>query len=221
LDEQIQRLSPTVLGLADFLAKNAVPIPNTAPTPTLPGSESGPDPETTTRLAYTEHHLLTPCPEYATPQYRKLWESLQRLMKLLIEHPAMDQNRQINCYTPAVNKNKVYFMYVVPSSHSSFTLFFIVCIWFAGSFNVLILLCTRRWDFVGRTWGMLFAVDANNPQGMAWLCIVTRAYTAMKLIRNPSEKIDDLMMAVGYIKDDGIEFTAAMKKEARKLDVLP
>ncbi|CAI6274532.1 unnamed protein product [Periconia digitata] len=70
-----------------------------------------PDTATTTRKDFTEFYTNWPLPTTATDQYKRLFQSHQQMMKLLCDHPAMDQNRQQTYSTPANSKNKVYFMW--------------------------------------------------------------------------------------------------------------
>jgi hypothetical protein len=72
---------------------------------------TGPDPNTTTRQAFTDYFLSQECPTNAVPKYRHVFDTHQKLMKLLIDHPAMDQNRGQTYMTPAASKNKIYFMW--------------------------------------------------------------------------------------------------------------
>lgn len=71
---------------------------------------SGPDPNTTTRQAFSDFHASRQCPADAAPKYRHVFDTHQKLIKMLIDHPAMDQNRDQTYMTPAASKNKVYFM---------------------------------------------------------------------------------------------------------------
>jgi len=69
------------------------------------------DPAVTTRQAWTDNLTNTTIPSNAKPVYRKLATGLQEVMRLMIAHPAMSQNKSQTFNTPANSKNEVYFMW--------------------------------------------------------------------------------------------------------------
>lgn len=68
------------------------------------------NPDTKTRLEFTEASLACTCPPNAYPEYVRLFHNYQRMIDLLGHHPAMQQNNTQTYNTPAISKNKVYFM---------------------------------------------------------------------------------------------------------------
>ena len=85
-------------------------LPHSAPTPTMQVEPNAPKPETSSRQEFTQYYLDKPLPPNAADKYKHIWETLNKLLKLLIEHPAMAQNKDQTYMTPAASKNKVYFM---------------------------------------------------------------------------------------------------------------
>jgi hypothetical protein len=69
-----------------------------------------PNTQTTKRGDFTDFFLEWNCAEGADPKYQHLFDVHQNLMRMLINDPAMDPNRQQTFSTPANSKNKVYFM---------------------------------------------------------------------------------------------------------------
>ena len=69
-----------------------------------------PNPNTTTREAFTQYYQEQTVPNDADHKYKHLFLVHQKLYKLLLEHPAMEPNRQQTFSTPANSKNKVYSM---------------------------------------------------------------------------------------------------------------
>ena len=69
-----------------------------------------PNTQTTKRGDFTNFFLEWNCVEGADPKYEHLFTVHQNLMRMLINDPAMDDNRQQTFSTPANSKNKVYFM---------------------------------------------------------------------------------------------------------------
>lgn len=60
-----------------------------------------PDPNTATRENFTLFLVNRECPSNASPKYRNLYTSHQRLVDLLAHHPAMVPNLQQTYMTPA------------------------------------------------------------------------------------------------------------------------
>jgi len=69
-----------------------------------------PDPATTKRIDYTNHILSWKCPPTASPRFAKIWRDLTQIVDLLGHHPAMAENNTQTFNTPAISKNKVYFV---------------------------------------------------------------------------------------------------------------
>jgi len=68
------------------------------------------DYNTMTREEYTQFLLSRDMPSDAAGQYKSTCEKLNKLYDLLAHHPAMAENIQQKSSTPAISKNKVYFM---------------------------------------------------------------------------------------------------------------
>ncbi|KAI4716737.1 hypothetical protein E4T48_07075 [Aureobasidium sp. EXF-10727] len=78
------------------------------------------------------------------------------------------------------------------------------------------------WDFVTRSFQMLIAtVNPKNPGGEAWMDISMRSMLAQQLILDTTGRLESMNQSVGYNDDAGIQFSAEIKAEARKLDDLP
>jgi hypothetical protein len=77
------------------------------------GQFMSPDPSTTTRDDFTATFLMFKCAPDAHPVYKHLFKNHQALIRLLIHHPAMEQNLKQTFDTPANSKNKVYMVYVL------------------------------------------------------------------------------------------------------------
>ena len=75
------------------------------------GQFLSPNPSETTRLDFTDFFQRFRHSPDAHPSYKHLFNTQQRLAKLLIEHPAMMPNLQQTFSTPANSKNKVYSMW--------------------------------------------------------------------------------------------------------------
>ncbi|GAB7345772.1 hypothetical protein MBLNU457_4039t1 [Dothideomycetes sp. NU457] len=69
-----------------------------------------PDPNTSTREVCTQFTLSIPCPPDANPKFTAVWDQYDKLLRLLLYHPAMSENIQQTFMTPANSKNKVYFI---------------------------------------------------------------------------------------------------------------
>ncbi|KAF2660957.1 hypothetical protein K491DRAFT_687773 [Lophiostoma macrostomum CBS 122681] len=91
------------------------PVPMKRPIPEVPVLEPqgylAPNPAKTSRQDFTDFFLQFRCAPDAHPQYRGLFETHQKLVKLCFDHPAMEPNRNQTFDTPANSKNKVYFMW--------------------------------------------------------------------------------------------------------------
>ncbi|KAK5744269.1 hypothetical protein LTS12_023541 [Elasticomyces elasticus] len=85
--------------------------PTTIPIDAATGSYLSPDTTTTTRTDFTDFFLRFRPASDANPHYTHLFNVHQRLVGLLINHPAMIPNLQQTFSTPANSKNKVYFMW--------------------------------------------------------------------------------------------------------------
>jgi len=78
-----------------------------------------------------------------------------------------------------------------------------------------------RWDFIGRSLGMLSAVDPQTPRSPMWTEVLGRAALAKSLIMDTTGKLENMNRGVGYHDDADVEFTPEIKEEAGKLDQLP
>lgn len=76
-----------------------------------------------------------------------------------------------------------------------------------------------RWDFVGRTLGMLFNVDPARPIGTVWEDCTMRAMMAQMLIKDKTGKLDAMNRSSGYNTDAGIEFGTELLNVAEALTV--
>ncbi|KAF2429324.1 hypothetical protein EJ08DRAFT_650537 [Tothia fuscella] len=70
-----------------------------------------PDPYTTNRRDFTAALLNHPTAQNATPAYAKIHNDSKALLRLLINHKAIEPNINQTFMTPAASKNKVYFMW--------------------------------------------------------------------------------------------------------------
>lgn len=86
-------------------------MPQNIPAPAASGHQRHVDPRTTTRTEFTRNLTETPPPEGSAPQYAHLWTSLNELLTLLAEHPAMAPNLEQTYSTPANRKTKIYFLW--------------------------------------------------------------------------------------------------------------
>ena len=79
---------------------------------TLPtGRFLSPDKSKTTRTDFTAFFLSFQCPQDASPFYKLLFTTQQELLGLLINHPAMEPNKNQTFDTPPNSKNPVYLMW--------------------------------------------------------------------------------------------------------------
>ncbi|CAD0086713.1 unnamed protein product, partial [Aureobasidium vineae] len=122
-----------------------------------------PNPETTKRGLFTEFFLERNCPEDADPKFEHLFTTHQNLMRLLINDPAMDPNREQTFSTPANSKNKMLIATVNPKSPG-------------GEAWMLIL------DTTGRLESMNQSVGYNDDAGIQFSAD----------IKAEAEKLDDL-----------------------------
>lgn len=78
----------------------------------MPSGFRFPDPNVVTRKEYSEALLTAPIGgANANREWAKSVDFLKQLYRLLLEHPAMDENREQVFMVPAIYKNKVYFMW--------------------------------------------------------------------------------------------------------------
>ncbi|KAF1816981.1 hypothetical protein P152DRAFT_5453 [Eremomyces bilateralis CBS 781.70] len=77
----------------------------------MPSGFRFPDPNVATRQAYTDAMLNAEVPTDANEQWASKVNYLKRLYRLLIDHPAMAENKFQTFMTPAAYKNKVYFIW--------------------------------------------------------------------------------------------------------------
>ncbi|KAH9882986.1 hypothetical protein J1614_000352 [Plenodomus biglobosus] len=85
--------------------------PATIPIPEATVQYLSPDATRTKRIDFTDFFLRFRHAEDAHPAYKALFTTHQQLLKLLIEHPAMQPNLQQTFSTPANSKNDVYFLW--------------------------------------------------------------------------------------------------------------
>ncbi|KAF2749172.1 hypothetical protein M011DRAFT_399514 [Sporormia fimetaria CBS 119925] len=85
-------------------------LPPGVPFPT--GQFLSPNPSTTNRSHFTGFFLSFPCPENSDPQYKTQFTTHQEMIRLLIDHPAMQPNLSQTFDTPANSKNKVRVLHV-------------------------------------------------------------------------------------------------------------
>lgn len=74
-----------------------------------------------------------------------------------------------------------------------------------------------RWDFVGRTWGLLHNVSSSRPSGGPWEDVRTRAMMTKMLITNTTGKLNAMNASVGHDYDDRVEFGDEILKAADDL----
>jgi hypothetical protein len=86
-------------------------LPEVIPIPAPTGGFMSPNTDTTTRTDFTDFFLRFRPAEDAHPHYLHYFTVSQDLARLLINHPAMEPNRQQTFATKANSKNKVYFMW--------------------------------------------------------------------------------------------------------------
>ena len=67
------------------------------------------DPNTATRLEFTNHLIYAPIDDDASPKWARLVENHKTLLDALAHHDAMKPNLYQTYMTPAADKNKVYF----------------------------------------------------------------------------------------------------------------
>ncbi|ORY08768.1 hypothetical protein BCR34DRAFT_603293 [Clohesyomyces aquaticus] len=85
--------------------------PDVIPIPNATGDYLSPNVATTKRTDFTDFFLRFQPAEDAHIAYKNLFLAHQKLIKLLIDHPAMRPNLEQTFNTPANSKNKVYFMW--------------------------------------------------------------------------------------------------------------
>jgi len=85
--------------------------PDTIPIPEATGDFLSPNVESTTRTNFTNFFLRFRHAEDAHTDYKHLFLTQQKLIKLLVDHPAMQPNLEQTFSTPANSKNKVYFQW--------------------------------------------------------------------------------------------------------------
>lgn len=69
------------------------------------------DPYRNTREEFTTALLARPIPDVADEKWKQLNRTLRDLVRKLIEHDAMRQNKGQPFMTPAASKNRVYFLW--------------------------------------------------------------------------------------------------------------
>ena len=67
------------------------------------------DPNTNTRLEFTNHLVCLPIPDNAAPKWKKMVEAHKVLLDKLAHHDAMRPKLHQVYMQPANDKNKVYF----------------------------------------------------------------------------------------------------------------
>lgn len=85
--------------------------PPIIPIPEATKHYMSPNVSTNTRTDFTAFFLRFRHAEDAHPMYKRLFVTHQQLIKLLVDHPAMQPNLDQTFNTPARSKNKVYFMW--------------------------------------------------------------------------------------------------------------
>lgn len=167
-----------------------------------------PNPNTATRQEFTQNLVSQQCPSNATTKYRQAFTKHQELLDLLGNHSAMVPNNQQTYSTPANSKNKVYFMYCLAKSCS--------WCWIPSALNRLLIsstiLTSHRWDFVGRSLGMLMNVSPARPSGELWSDVQSRAMMAQMLIKDTTGKLDAMNASVGYNHDAGVTFGGEVER---------
>jgi hypothetical protein len=81
------------------------------PSPTQQDNFCPPDPKKITRADFTDFFMRFQHAPDAHSTYKHLFVTHQQLVKLLLEHPAMQPNLQQTFSTSANSKNQVYFMW--------------------------------------------------------------------------------------------------------------
>ena len=78
-----------------------------------------------------------------------------------------------------------------------------------------------RWDFIGRTRGMMHAVDPSfagrAQRSPAWKDIQSRAGMGQMLIEDTTGKLDAMNAGAGYRDDGGVEFGSQILEAAKEL----
>ncbi|KAJ4417258.1 hypothetical protein N0V82_006291 [Gnomoniopsis sp. IMI 355080] len=69
------------------------------------------DPLVNTREEFTRAYLQQPIPDNADPKWKELNHIIRDLMVKLLEHEAMRENKTQPIMIPAINKNRVYFLW--------------------------------------------------------------------------------------------------------------
>jgi hypothetical protein len=86
-------------------------LPDIIPITDATGQFLSPDPKKITRSDFTDFFMRFQHAPDAHSTYKHLFVTHQQLVKLLVEHPAMQPNLQQTFSTPANSKNQVYFMW--------------------------------------------------------------------------------------------------------------
>jgi hypothetical protein len=86
-------------------------LPDIIPITDATGQFLSPDPKKITRADFTNFLMRFQHAPDAHLTYKHLFVTHQQLVKLLVEHPALQPNLQQTFSTPANSKNQVYFMW--------------------------------------------------------------------------------------------------------------